>query len=48
METVTQVQILDEAVCILHSANTIGKGMNPTILPPVMGKIVGHILLFSI
>ena len=32
------VQILDETDCISHSANTLGKGMNPIILPPAMGK----------
>ena len=31
-------QILDEADCISHSTNTLEKGMNPTILPPAMGK----------
>ena len=34
MDTVTRVQILDEAYCISHSTNTLGKGMNPIILPP--------------
>ena len=29
---------LGEAVCISHSANSLGKGMNPSILPPAMGK----------
>ena len=24
--------------CISHCTNTLGKGMNPIILPPVMGK----------
>ena len=24
--------------CISYSANTLGKSMNPTILPPAMGK----------
>ena len=38
MDMVTQVQILDKAVCISHSANTLGKGMNPTILSPAMSK----------
>ena len=38
MDTVTQVQILDETVCISHRSNTLGKGMNPIILPPAMGK----------
>ena len=33
-----QVQILAEAVCISNSANTLGKGMNPIILLPAMGK----------
>ena len=38
MDTAMQVQILDEADCISHSTNTLGKGMNPIILPPAMGK----------
>ena len=38
MDTVTWVQILDEAVYISKSANTFGKGMNPIILPPAMDK----------
>ena len=32
MDTVIRVQILDKAVYISHSTNTLGKGMNPTIL----------------
>ena len=38
MDTVTRVQTLDETDCISHSTNTLGKGMNPIILPPAMGK----------
>ena len=38
VETATRVQILDETDCISHSTNTLGKGMNPIILPPAMGK----------
>ena len=38
MDSATRVQILDEAGCISHSTNTLGKGMNPIILPPAMGK----------
>ena len=38
MDTVTRVQILDETECISHSTNTLGKGMNPIILPPAKGK----------
>ena len=34
----TRIQNLDKAVCISHSTNTFGEGMNPFILPPVMGK----------
>ena len=30
--------ILDKTVCISHGANTLGKGMNPIILPLAMGK----------
>ena len=33
-----QVQILDKAVCISHSVNTLGKNMNPIILPPAISK----------
>ena len=32
IDMVTRVQILDKTVCILHSANTLEKGMNPIIL----------------
>ena len=30
--------ILDETDSIFHSTNTLGKGINPIILPPAMGK----------
>ena len=30
---------LDEADCTSHSTNTLGKGMNPIILYPAMGKL---------
>ena len=29
---------LDETNCISYSTNTLGKGMNPIILPPGIGK----------
>ena len=29
---------LDETDCTSYSTNTLGKGMNPIILPPAMGK----------
>ena len=35
------VIVVDETDCISHCTNTLGKGMNPIILPPAMGKIVG-------
>ena len=38
MESVLQVQILDEIVCIYHDADNLRKGMNPTIIRPAMGK----------
>ena len=34
----TRVQILDLTDCISHSPNTLGKGINPIILPAAMGK----------
>ena len=43
MDTANQVQIQDEAVCILHNANTLVKSMNPNIL---YEKIIGQIVLF--
>ena len=42
------VQILDEIVYISHSVNTFEKSINPTILLPAPGKIVGQTMLFSI
>ena len=42
MDTVIQVQILNEAVCVSHFSNTLGKSMNPTIFSPAMCKIVGQ------
>ena len=38
MDTTTKVQILDDAVYIAHSANNLGKGINPTFLPAAMGS----------
>ena len=38
VDLVTQVQIIDEAVCISLCANAFGKGMNPFILSLSMGK----------
>ena len=38
MDTATRAQIQDETDCISHSTNTLGKGMNPIILPPAMSK----------
>ena len=38
IDTATRVQIVDEADCISHSINALGKGMNLLILPPAMGK----------
>ena len=34
----TLLQILDKTVCSFHNANTLEKGMYPTILPQVMDK----------
>ena len=43
----TQVQILYVDIYISHNANTLGKGINPTILSPAMDKRVGQTELFS-
>ena len=38
MESPTQVQVLDEITCFSRCVNCLGKGMNPTIFPPAIGK----------
>ena len=38
MDAVTQVQILDKAICISYTTNTLGKGTDPTTLPLIIGK----------
>ena len=38
MESGTLVQILDEVVCLSLCTNILWKGMNPSVLPPVMCK----------
>ena len=48
MDTAARVQILNETDCISHCTNTLGKGMNPIILPPAIGKIVGQTRFFSL
>ena len=37
-DTAKRVQIMDQANYISHSTNTLGKGMNPIILPPATVK----------
>ena len=34
----------DGTDCISHSTNTLGKGINPIILPPAMGKQQGRLI----
>ena len=48
MDPVNRVQVLDEAVSISLSTNSLGKGKNPPTLPAAMGKIVGRIRLFNL
>ena len=48
MDIATRVQIQDESVYISHSANTLGKGKNPTILPLALSRIVGQTGFFSL
>ena len=38
MDIATRVQILDETDCISQSTNSLGKGMNPIILPSATGR----------
>ena len=41
MDTVIRVHTLDVAICISHGISTLEKGMNPSVLSPVMDLIVG-------
>ena len=43
MKLLTQVQILDETICISYSTITLGKGMNLFVLPPAMKKQLGRL-----
>ena len=38
MDTATQIKTLNGVFYISHNVNTLGKGMNPIILVPAMGK----------
>ena len=48
MDTVAQVQILDATYCILHSTNTLGKGMNQIILNPGISEYLGSLYSFAL
>ena len=49
MDKVTRVPILDKAVCISHSANTLGKGLNLiyslSSQRSILGRQVGSLIL---
>ena len=48
MDTVTRVQIRDEADCISHNIDAVGKSINPITFPPAVDKIVGQTELFNL
>ena len=48
MDTETQVQILDKAVCLSHSVNILEKDIIPSIHPPAVGKTVEETGLFKL
>ena len=37
-DTMNRVQIMDKTICILISANTFGKAMNPIVFPQALDK----------
>ena len=47
MDTATRVQILDETVYISDSANALGKGINPIILPSALRSGECEVHLYS-
>ena len=42
MNSVTCVQILNKVICISHNIKTLGKGINPTILPSTIVEPPGY------
>ncbi len=50
MDMMTRVQILNEAVCISHDANTLGKVWNSTIVNLAINKLYEklHSLILAI
>ena len=48
MELVTQVQILDKAVCISLYANTFPKGINQSVLSSALGKYLGRLISLTL
>ena len=42
-----QVQILDMVICITHTNNILGKGMNPAILSLAMVEVQTGLFNFS-
>ena len=38
MDKMTQVQILDEAICNSNSADTLGNDIHPILLPPAVRR----------
>ena len=43
MDAMNLFQILEDDVCISHSANSLGKGNNPNILLPRIGKLLNKV-----
>ena len=48
MDYMNQVQTLNEAVCISLCANSLKKGMNPSLLTPTIGKIINQTEFFNL
>ena len=48
MELTTRVQIQDEVACISLCPNPFEKVMNPSNLPPPMGKYKGRLSSFAL
>ena len=48
MDSATRVQILDMSIYIIPTANTLEKGMHPTIFPQTLGKIVGKVGILNL
>ena len=43
MESVTQIQIINEVICVVLDVNAFKEGINTSLLHPAIGKQLGRL-----